>query len=155
MQLTEHFHLDEFLFSQTAVRLGIDNTPDAETLENIKKTAEGMERIRNYVGTAIRISSGYRSEKLNAAIGGSKTSDHMTGNACDFTVRGMTPRRVAQIILGSGLKFDQLILEGVSPNAPNGVWIHIGFGDRMRGEVLTMVRNRGKTTYRQGLTSWK
>lgn len=151
MKLTNNFNLSEFTFSQTAFRKGIDNTPSKEVIENLTRLANVLETIRANVGGPINISSGYRSPELNKAIGGSPTSDHMEGNAADFNIRGMTPRAVARAIIGSGIKFDQLILEGVSKDTPNGQWIHLSTDPKMRGEVLTMTRQSGKIVYKKGL----
>src|SRR5574343_627287 len=85
MQLTEHFTLEEFQFSDTAVRKGIDNSVPQDLLDNVTLTAMGMERVRSILGKPIKVTSGYRGPKLNAAIGGAKSSAHMSGLACDFT----------------------------------------------------------------------
>jgi len=152
MRLTPNFSLREFTFSQTAIRRGIDNTPTNEILENIKVMANGMEQVRNYINAKIRVSSGYRSPALNTAIGGSKTSAHMDGFACDFNAGGLTPREVCRMIVKAGIKFDQLILEGVSSRNPDGAWVHISFAPTMRGELLTMsVSSAGRTTYKAGI----
>ena len=145
-QLTEHFSTDELTFSETAVRRGIDNTPDAEVLTNLQMLAYGLERMRSILGYPVNVSSGYRSPKLNAAIGGSKSSQHMQGLAADFTCRGFGSPRDVCIALereGSYIGFDQLINEGS--------WVHISFSDQPRGEVLTAHFNNGKATYTKGL----
>ena len=105
-----------------------------------------MERVREVCGARpVRISSGYRSPALNALVGGSKTSSHSTGEACDFTVAGMTPRETAKLLAGSDLKFDQVILEFDR-------WVHISFGTQMRRQVLTALRgNDGVTRYVPGI----
>ncbi|MDP1873625.1 D-Ala-D-Ala carboxypeptidase family metallohydrolase [Phenylobacterium sp.] len=137
MKLSANFHLDEFVTSQTAARRGIDNTPPAPVLIRLKNTAKGLEKVRAVLGKPILISSGYRSPALNKAVGGSATSDHMNGDAADFISPGFgTPIAICRAIVAAGIKFDQLIEEGT--------WVHISFGPRMRGQILTM-RN-GKYT---------
>lgn len=123
VKLSAHFDLSEFTISQTAARLGIDNTPPPDVVERLKHTAQGLEGIRILLGVPIIISSGYRSPALNAAVGGSKTSQHMTGEAVDFTAPGFgSPRHVMDRILDAGIGFDQCILEF----PPNG-WVHMSF----------------------------
>lgn len=145
MKLTPHFWLDEFTRSQTAARKGIDNTPNDEEMTNLEHTAKHMEQIRSILGhRRIHISSGFRSEDLNRAIGGSTTSYHRYGLAVDFNCRsfGSTSEIVARL-RKSSLVFDQLIDEF-------GRWVHVGFpkpGDTPRRQVLRAFRERGKTKY--------
>jgi hypothetical protein len=144
-RLSPNFTLEEFTLSQEAERTGIDNTPPPDVVARLVKTAAGMERIRTATGNRpIFVSSGYRSLKLNTRIGGSKTSAHVKGEACDFTVAGLTPRQAAEIIVKSGVKFDQLILEF-------NRWLHAGFSEPMRQQVLTAKKINGKTVYLPGL----
>lgn len=120
MKLSKHFSLEELTFSQTAARLGIDNTPSDEVLENLKHLCSYLEKIREYLGgLGIVVSSGYRCKELNVAIGGAKTSRHMTGLAVDFTVpRYGNPLTVAKAIRDSGIPYNQLIHE-------YGKWVHL------------------------------
>lgn len=133
--LTQHFHIDEFVDSQTAARQGIDNTPDEATIGRIYVTALGMEVVRNYLGSVpVLISSGYRSPALNAAVGGSKTSDHMLGQACDFTCPSFgTPAQVMAALVKSDIQYDQCILEF-------NRWVHISFksNDKNRRQALVI-----------------
>lgn len=134
MGLTEHFTMEELTRSDTARRLGIDNTPDGKELENLKKTAGMMEIVRSLLDdNPISVSSGYRSPKLNGSlVGTSRTSAHMRGQAVDFTCPGFgTPREIVRKLMAckEELLFDQLILEG-------DAWVHIGFADAPRGQVL-------------------
>lgn len=131
MQLTNNFHLDEFTSSQTASRLGLRNRPGANQVENLRKVAATLEQVRKLLGKPITISSGYRSPAVNAAVGGSKTSDHQHGFAVDFICPGYgKPIDICRAIVAAGIAFDQLIEEGT--------WVHLSVSPRMRGEVLTM-----------------
>jgi hypothetical protein len=136
--LSPNFTIQEFIESDTAIRRGIRNIPSAAVLARLQNTAAGMERVRDILGgVPIHVTSGFRSAALNVAVGGSATSDHTRGDACDFKVPAFgRPIEVCHAIVKSGLEFDQLIEEGT--------WIHISFGPRMRQQVLTM-RN-GKYT---------
>lgn len=130
MKLSPNFHLDEFTTSQTAGRLGLDNTPPAEVLEHLKRTADRMENVRAFLANPILVTSGYRSPAVNRAIGGSKTSAHVQGYAVDFICPGFgDPLKVCKALAGSGLTFDQLIEEGS--------WVHLSFDPRGRRQVLT------------------
>ena len=95
-----------------------------------------MELVRNVLnGQPIMISSGYRSPEVNAAVNGSKNSQHMQGKAVDFTCPNFgSPNTIIRAIKNSGIKFDQLILEFDS-------WVHISFSDPSRKQVLIADRN--------------
>ena len=85
MKLSKNFSLIEFTESNTAIRNGIDNNPTAEHIHNLVDLCENvLQPLRDRIGSSIRVTSGYRSEALNTAIGGSKTSDHSHGRAADI-----------------------------------------------------------------------
>lgn len=131
MKLTNSFTLDESLHSQAASRAGIDNTPLPAILENIKQAAQGLQRVRDFLGFPIIVSSWYRNSAVNKIVGGAKNSSHMQGWAIDFTCPTFgPPLKVCQAIYKNGIGFDQLIHE-------YGAWVHISFDPRMRGELLT------------------
>lgn len=138
-QLSMHFSLAELVASQTAVRKGIDNTPSAVEVENLRRLAQVLETVRDLLGgVPIQISSGYRCPALNQAIGGSQTSVHCKGLAADFVApRFGAPLEVATAIRDSGLPYDQLIHE-------YGRWVHLGLADDgmpPRREVLSFFGN--------------
>src|SRR5690606_6364327 len=108
MQLTKHFALAEFTRSDTARRLGIDNSPTPEHLENLRKLAQTLEQLRAVLGHPIHITSGYRSPALNKAVGGSATSSHSEGLAADFHCPGFgSDKEVCEAIIEVGPAFDQ------------------------------------------------
>lgn len=144
-QLTDHFSLAELCYSSTAIRKGIDNTPDAETTENLRVLAGYLERVRLLFGGPIHIDSAYRSPKVNKAVGGSETSSHVLGQAADIVVPGYTPFEVCTMISESDIPFDQVIYEGN--------WCHLGIGDRMRKQVLTAHFEDGHVRYTEGLSA--
>ena len=138
MNLSEHFTLAEFTFSETASRKGISNDPPALMYATLKKTAEGMELVRSILGFPIRITSGYRSPELNAAVGSKGTSQHTLGEAVDFTCQQYgDPKKIVHRLKESSIKFDQLILEFFD-EATGGGWVHISFGDKNRRQVLVI-----------------
>lgn len=124
MKLTEHFTLDELTRSTTAQRLGVANTPPQEFLPRLVRTAEMLERIRSTVGVPIVVTSGYRCDAVNRAVGGRTSSDHTQGHAADILAPGFgTPTEVARLLapLVSVLGIGQLILEGVKGKQ----WVHV------------------------------
>lgn len=138
MDLSRYFTLEEMTASQMAARKGIDNKPSPEIVENLRDTCVQADRIRDLLGCQMIVSSGYRSLKLNAAVGGSKTSSHVQGYAIDFRSPDFgTPREVFDFLKSAlrekRIPFDQLILE--FPDSPSA-WVHIGFGPEMRGEAM-------------------
>ena len=135
MNLSAHFTLDEFTNSQTAARQGIDNTPSPDIVRTLQRTATGLELVRNLLGAPILISSGYRSPALNKAVGGAANSQHMTGEAVDFTCPGYgTPAQIVADISHSIIPFDQVIVEF-------GRWVHISFSDKNRRQSLVIDGN--------------
>lgn len=126
--LSPNFKLWEFVFSETARRLKIDNTPTEEIVENMKFLCENvLEPLREIVGKPIKINSGYRCLELNKAVGGSKDSQHMQGKAADLRVDGQTVGETFALIKSSLLQYDQLIEEKFVPTNPNSGWIHISW----------------------------
>ena len=137
MNLSEHFSLEEATHSDTAIRLGINNQPDARQLENMKKAAIGMEQVRALLGKSISVNSWIRLPEVNVAVGGSKVSSHMDGWAIDFVSPFGTPYAVCKAIEVSGIKFDQMIYE-------YGKWTHISFAPEMRQQKLTIFNPQKK-----------
>ncbi len=129
MQISKHLTLKEVIKSNTATRLGVDNSPTPIHLENLKVVAEKIfEPIRNWWGKPIGISSGYRSKALNLAIKGSATSQHCTGEALDIDAdifdNGITNAEVFHFVKDH-LDFDQMIWEFGTDTEPD--WVHISY----------------------------
>lgn len=80
----KYFKLEEFIYSETAQRNKIDNTPSDEVVKHLYKLMEFLDGFREYYGSPIRVSSGYRCPKLNKKVGGVSNSAHMTGYAADL-----------------------------------------------------------------------
>lgn len=149
-KLSNNFSLEEMVLSQTATRLGIDNEPSPEIIENLKVTCAGLESVRALLGFPIAISSGYRSIPLNRAVGGVDTSAHCQGYAADILCPQFgSPYQVAAKIMGSDIKFDQCINEG-NKNGHGG-WTHVSFAPPLRMQVLTATFDaEGKASYSDG-----
>jgi zinc D-Ala-D-Ala carboxypeptidase len=121
MKLSRHFTLAEFTRSAAATRLGLENTPNDAELANLYLLALTLEGVRKVMGhQPIIITSGFRSRRVNAAVGGSPHSAHCQGLAADFVCPAFgTPLQVCQAIAESFVSFDQLIHE-------KGRWVHLG-----------------------------
>lgn len=149
MNLSPHFTLDEFTRSQTAERMGrpIVVAPDSEEFRNLQYLCMTLlEPLREALGPVV-ISSGYRPGWLNAAVGGSSRSDHLTGLAADIIVPGRTPMEVAQAVNAMNLGYKQLINEF-------GRWVHIsspGPGVAPRRQNLTIWNDGRGTRTTEGL----
>ena len=158
MRLSKNFTLQELTHSNTAVRLGLENTPDKEGIWKLTLVAtELLQQIRDCLSAPLRITSGYRSPELNKAIGGSTKSQHCECEAVDlqFFKRGvMDNLQIYQAVIDLDLDFDQLILEfGDStmyndPMRPS--WCHISWTVREnRNQVLVAYKDiDNKTKYR-------
>ena len=146
--LTAHFTLAELTHSDTADSMGIDNTPDACGVEELTKTAELLERIRECCGgNPVIVSSGYRCAAVNAAVGGASNSAHVWGGAADFTIPAFgSVLDVCHAIephLGAW-SVDQLIDE----SGGGASWVHVGRapqGYEPRAQCLT-INASGTTT---------
>lgn len=133
MNLSEHFTLEEFTFSETAVRRGIVNEPSDSEFEKLRWLATQFEDVRAIVG-ALHCNSVFRCLELNRALGSSDNSQHVKCEAGDLrSLAGLTPRKLCQLVIDSTLRFDQIIYEYES-------WMHISFTqDRLpRRSILTI-----------------
>lgn len=138
ISLSDHFTLAEF----TRTNTGLANVPANDNIHgNLILLADLMEGVRKTCGGyGVLINSAYRSPAVNAKVGGSESSQHMKGEACDFTIPAFgTPFHVCAMIIAMRIPFDQLIYEQT--------WVHISRSAKPRGEVLTF-RNG---TYSKGL----
>tara|TARA_Y100000114_G_scaffold53678_1_gene48988 strand:- start:566 stop:1015 length:450 start_codon:yes stop_codon:yes gene_type:complete len=147
MRLSKNFSRAEIEHSNTAKRLGISNEMSEKHLESMQRLIDNLiQPMRDAIGP-IRISSGYRSPKLNKAIGGSSRSQHSKGEALDlqFWEKGkMNNRVIYEWVLESGVEFDQMI------NEFDFSWIHISLKSREnRNQVLEAYKDeKGKTAYK-------
>lgn len=129
----KYFSIDELSASTEARKMGIDNTPAAEVASNLAALVEAvLDPLREKYGRPIMVSSGYRCPRLNKAVGGSPTSQHVQGEAADIYVT--RPREMAELfsLIYYTLPFDQLIWERGTDEAP--AWIHVSYreGDNRR-----------------------
>ena len=130
------FALKEFVKSNTAARLGINNNPSEDVKKNIELLVEKiLDPLREKFGKPIIVTSGYRCKELNKAVGGAAKSQHMSGEAADIrTVEDSKSanKELFNLIIELGLPFDQLI------NEHDYDWVHVSYGKRNRRMILKM-----------------
>jgi hypothetical protein len=116
--LSEHFTLDELIYSDIAIRQNIDNRPDGNVVINLTRLAKLLEQVRKLFNKPIRINSAYRSPEVNNLVGSKPSSQHCNGCAADIRIDGYSPDEIVKVIAKSDIKYDQLIREFDS-------WVHI------------------------------
>ena len=148
-KLTEHFALEEMTVSPTAKKLGIPNTPTAAHIENMRYCCEKiLEPVRAKFGP-VTVNSSYRAPLVNKAVGGSKTSQHVNGQAIDFEVKGVDNRKVADWV-ADNLEFDQVILEFYTTGDNNSGWVHASIkkeGGNRKQRLVATKSKAGGTKY--------
>ena len=148
MELTRNFTLSELTKSDTAIRKGINNNPNAEQVEKLKALCENiLQPVRDHFGR-VKVTSGFRSVDLCIAIGSSRDSQHAKAEAADFECPGVDNVERADWIKRE-LPYDQLILEFYTPGEPNSGWIHCSFTEcTPRKQFLHAYREEGRTKYK-------
>jgi len=149
MKISEHVSYNEAIYSDTALRLNIKNEPNDYQISNMVGIANHVfEPLREYVGGPIKITSMFRNEILNRAIGGAKRSQHMEGRAMDLddTFGHKTNAEMYKFIK-ENLNFDQLVWEFGTDENPD--WIHVSYvsDEENRNRCLKAERVNGKTVY--------
>lgn len=151
MKLSKNLSLAEYVKSNTAERRGINNSVPEELIPSAKALAENIfQPIREHFGSPIYVSSGFRSDALNEAIGGSKTSQHSKAEAMDIDMdhrRGPENEDIFHYIKDN-LPFDQLIWEFGTDKRPN--WVHVSYNPKgeQRGQILVAYKEGRKTKYK-------
>jgi zinc D-Ala-D-Ala carboxypeptidase len=150
-KISSNITYKEATFSETAIRMDIDNTPDDEQLKAMKLVADNVfQPLREHFCVRIYISSFFRSKALNSALNGSLTSSHMKGQAIDVDADVYNEITNADIFayINENLSFDQLIWEYGTDLQPN--WVHVSFVSKAenRNQVLKCIKVNGKTEYR-------
>ena len=139
-QLTSHFSLEEMTRSATAKRLRIANVPSQEQVENLKHLCENvLEPLRRHLGRPVIINSGYRSVRLNNAVGGAPASQHLRGEAADIRVANRQELLDVMHFIMQETDFDQLIWER---NSHGTEWVHVSYTSRRtnRRQVLNGIK---------------
>ena len=153
-QLTANFSLHELTKSETALRMGFDNTPGEAETEALRLLCEKvLQPVRDHFGKGVKCNSGFRSPESNRAVGGSKTSDHCKGQAADIEIPGVANAELAQWIMDN-LEYTQLILEFYTPGIPDSGWVHVSYDpNNLKKQELTAMKVAGKTQYVSGLVA--
>ena len=128
MKLSKNLSLKEATKSNTATRLGIKNEPEQWEINNLRAIAENIfQPVRDHFGVPIGVSSGYRCKELNKAIGGSKYSQHMIGEALDIDadIYGKVTNAEIFNYIKNNLEWDQMIWEFGDDGEPN--WVHVSY----------------------------
>jgi zinc D-Ala-D-Ala carboxypeptidase len=148
MNLSRNFTLQELIKSDTAIRMDIDNNPNADQIEKLKLLCENiLQPVRDHFGR-VKVTSGFRSEQLCIKINSSVNSQHAKAEAADFEVMGTDNAELADWIQ-KNLEYDQLILEFYTPGEPNSGWIHCSYvSDSPRKQFLHAYKSEGKTKYK-------
>lgn len=147
MQLSDHFTLQEMTFSSTGARLGLFNVPNEEQIHYLMLLCETcLEPARALLNDVpLHVDSGYRSPRVNHAVGGAGDSAHMEGRAADIIPKGFPLRDAFDLLrVSPKIPYDQIIFEAAS-------WIHIAIaraGDKPRREALMAVNSSGRWVYR-------
>tara|TARA_R110001583_G_scaffold4637_4_gene26447 strand:+ start:1679 stop:2134 length:456 start_codon:yes stop_codon:yes gene_type:complete len=148
--ISKHVSYKEGVYSNTATRRGIDNTPNDEQLNNMELVAnEVFEPLRVWVDGPIKINSFFRSPDLNTAIGGSSKSQHCKGQAMDIDdTFGKATNAEMYHFIKDNLDFDQMIWEFGSDDNPD--WVHVSYvsEDDNRRRCLKAYKEKGKTKYK-------
>ncbi len=137
-KLSKNFWLSEFTRSDTAIRLDIDNWPDdQQVVDNLTKVVYNIvQPVRDHFGKSFSPNSGYRCLTLNRALKSKDTSQHVTGQAVDIEVPGISNYDLA-VWIKDNCEFDQLLLEFYYPGKPTSGWVHISFVEN-RKQILTI-----------------
>jgi hypothetical protein len=150
IEISKYVSYNEVVRSNTALRKNIDNSPNAEQLERIIILCKKVfDPLRKWVGGPVKINSVFRSKKLNTAIGGSRSSQHMAlkGAAVDIddVYKHKTNKEMFYYIK-ENLEFDQLIAEFPKDGEPR--WIHVSYNEGFnRKKILIAAKINKKTTY--------
>ena len=134
--------------------MGFDNTPTKEAEAHLKLLCDNiLQPVRDHYKKGVKVNSASRSPESNAAVGGSKTSDHCKGMAADIEIPGVANAELAEFIKAN-YKFTQLILEFYTPGIPDSGWVHVSYDpDNLKGHCLTATQQSGKTVYLPGLVA--
>jgi hypothetical protein len=154
MNLTANFSLHELTKSETALRLGLDNIPDEAAIASLKLLCEKvLQPVRDHYQKGVKCNSAFRSAESNAAVGGSRTSDHCKGQAADIEIPGVPNAELAQWIMDN-LEYTQLILEFYTSGIPDSGWVHVSYDpNNLKKQELTATKQNGKTVYLNGLVA--
>lgn len=139
-----YFTLGELCYSATAHKLRIPNIPSPDERKNLILLVENiLDPLRHHLGVPIIVNSGYRCARLNKAIGGAATSQHVKGQAADIRCANISPHEIIAAMVKLVLPFDQVINEFQA-------WVHVSYSsEKVRGKIMEAYKYNGKTIYRK------
>jgi len=146
MRLSKNFTLDELIRSDTAKKKGYAEqyNPPKEVIENLRRIVENvLQPARDRLGESITVTSGYRCDRLNKALGGAASSQHRFGQAADLVASSNA--KLFEVLRST--PFDQLIWEFGDADQP--AWVHVSYSEHHRRQVLRAVKEGGKTVYQK------
>jgi len=147
-KISKYCSYSEATKSDTAIRLGINNEPNFEHLQNMQSVANKIfDVVREEIGEPLKVSSFFRNEALNRAIGGASSSQHTLGEAIDIDSENDQYNAEIFHFIKDNLVFDQLIWEFGDEENPS--WVHVSLKriGTNRGQVLKAVKEGKKTVY--------
>ena len=149
VMLSKHFSLNEMTVTQQK----IPNMPESEDIiQNMQWVCSFiLEKVRAHYGLPVIVHSGYRSKAVNAAVGGSDSSQHCRGEAVDFHVQHVSVYEVAIWIRDNLPIYDQLILENYIPNTKNSGWVHCSITCRKKNRYDVRTKFKGDRNYYNGV----
>lgn len=144
MILSPNFTLAEMIASETARRIGDANQPGAGEILALGALCRNiLEPIRAHFGRPVHVNSGFRSERVNAAVGSKPSSQHRRGEAADIEIAGVSNADLARWIAASTLDFDQVILEAYRPGVAGSGWVHVSYTTKRPNRRLTTTMTMG------------
>lgn len=148
LPLSAHFTLAEMTRTST----GLANVPGPAEIAALEMLCQKvLEPVRAHFRLPVRVNSGFRSVRVNAAVGSSPGSQHRLGEAADIEIAGV-PNPVLAAWIRDSLSFDQLILEAYRPGVPGSGWVHVSYrAGRLRRQCLTMTMGSHGPVYRPGI----
>lgn len=155
--ITKHITVKDVCYSDTALKLKLDNTPTSTIISNSKLLSENiLEPIIYYYGKLLNIHCMYRKSgenQLNQKVGGVDTSEHCDGMACDFTIVGISTKQIFNDIISGKIKKDGEPIKNILGQCiyeNNGAWIHISYNkNRIRKQFMTALNGVYKKVYKQ------
>ena len=150
--MTKNFSLAELTKSETALRLGIENQPDEEQLNNLLLLcANVLQPVRDHYGKGVKVNSALRTSPVNRAVGSADSSHHVKGMAADIEIPGVPNATLAEYVRDN-LPFTQVILEFYTRGIPDSGWCHVSYDPQnLKRQALTAVKENGKTVYLEGI----
>lgn len=138
--ITLNFKISELIYSETSIKYGIDNMPNASQLDNLLRLIVFcLQPLRDKLNKPMIITSGFRNPQVNRLVGGVSNSGHLNGTCADFIVYDMTTKQVYEFIKKSGIKYTQLIDE----HSGRASWVHIQY-DKNNLKCENLLYNNGK-----------